>query len=54
MDDPLPLESFFEGAEKAAHRGIRDHARAEYEEFTLHGGFAAQSPQPDITRPPLH
>ncbi|MFJ4585154.1 hypothetical protein [Streptomyces echinatus] len=42
MDDSLSLESFYEGAKKAAHRAMDDHGRGEYDEFALHAGIAIE------------
>ncbi|MCW8382403.1 hypothetical protein [Streptomyces justiciae] len=42
MDDSLSFESFYEGAQKAAHRAMDDHGRAEYDEFALHAGVAVE------------
>lgn len=41
MDDSLSFEGFYEGAQKAAHRAMDDHGRAEYDEFALHAGVTA-------------
>ncbi|WP_406468054.1 hypothetical protein OH738_10840 [Streptomyces hirsutus] len=42
MDDSLSFESFYEGAQKAAHRAMDDHGRGEYDEFALHAGVAIE------------
>ncbi|MGV9228512.1 hypothetical protein [Streptomyces nigra] len=42
MDDSLSFESFLEGAKKAAHKAMDDHARREYDEFALHAGVAIE------------
>jgi hypothetical protein len=42
MDDPLSVESFFQGAKKAAHKAMDDHGRPEYDEFALHAGVAVE------------
>ncbi|MEU2226430.1 hypothetical protein [Streptomyces sp. NPDC018347] len=42
MDDSLSFESFFEGARRAAHKAMEDHARGEYDEFALHAGAAIE------------
>jgi hypothetical protein len=42
MDDSLSFERFFEGAKKAAHKAMEDHARGEYDEFALHAGVAIE------------
>ncbi|MER5368558.1 hypothetical protein [Streptomyces sp. NPDC002722] len=42
MDDSLSFESFLEGANKAAHKAMDDHARREYDEFALHAGVAVE------------
>ncbi|MYS46055.1 hypothetical protein GTY23_33655 [Streptomyces sp. SID5998] len=42
MDRSLSVESFYQGAKKAAHKAMDDHGRPEYDEFALHAGIAVE------------
>ncbi|MER6206321.1 hypothetical protein [Streptomyces sp. NPDC001642] len=42
MNDSLSVESFIQGAKKAAYKAMDDHARGEYDEFALHAGVAIE------------
>ncbi|MFE2131662.1 hypothetical protein ACFW9X_00155 [Streptomyces sp. NPDC059466] len=42
MDGSLSFESFFAGAKKAAHRGMVEHGRREYDDFALFAGVAIE------------
>jgi hypothetical protein len=42
MDESLSYESFLEGAQRAAHKAMDNHARGDYDDFALFGGVAVE------------
>ncbi|WP_448319220.1 hypothetical protein [Streptomyces sp. CO7] len=42
MDDSLSFASFLKGAQRAAHKAMKNHAEGDYDDFALFGGVAVE------------